>query len=374
MSHIVFDGNLGGLAHYEESDTQVSIPTPATLTKAIGVVKVLQVGWSFLLWLNPALAAANAAYIAGTLGALGTTRLLYKQRQRMQTINQAKKLYGSKSTLGLSNVKASKADCELPFARPPSTSANADTRKTYLAELAQLRNPNISTVKELRKEDCPTGENVPEAWELWQENAEDIERRCLLTFLNDDYLAMNLSSAAPYFDPDKQFTSNPNTARRKDVKKKIVEAYEISDAGAEYTGLEVNAELWYYRSLLAINAGKYDDSKKALKAHEEDVKREQEVRAAMQRHVRMHAVAAAVVGAALARGVLGDGAPKLTSLLGPVSVDALDTNERNVVLETLQKMHTRFQSPANATSADNVTRPTALRLGELCAIIQSLLE
>ena len=391
MSHIVFDGNLGGLAHYEESDTQVSMPTPVALARAIGVVQALQVGLSFISWLNPALAAANAAYIAGTLGALGTTRLLYKQRQRMQTINQAKELYGSKSTLGLSNVKASNADCELPFARSePKDRYNADewknrwttgdakiitdNRKVYVAELAQLRNPNISTVKELRKEDCPTGENEPEAWELWRKDAEDIEGRCLMTFLDDDYLAMNLSNAAPHFDPDEKFTPNPDAVTRKEVYKKIVEAYAISDTAAEYTGGEFNAELLYYRSLLAINAGLYYDSKEALKAHEEDVKREQEMRAAMHRHVRMHAVAAAVVGAALTRGVLGDGAPKLTSLLGPVSVNALDMDERNVVLETLQKMHTRFEFPNDATSADNVNRPAALRLGELCAIIQSLLE
>jgi len=71
-----------------------------------------------------------------------------------------------------------------------------------------------------------------------------------MTFLDDDYLAMNLSNAAPHFDPDEKFTPNPDAVTRKEVYKKIVEAYAISDTGAEYTGGEFNAELLYYRSLL----------------------------------------------------------------------------------------------------------------------------
>ena len=88
-----------------------------------------------------------------------------------------------------------------------------------------------------------------------------------------------------------------------------------------------------------------------------------------QRRVRVHTVAAAAVGAALARGVLGDGAPKLTGLLGAESVDQLGADDREAVKTALEAMRVTFAGDASSKTG----KPTALRFSEACAITQSVL-
>ena len=180
---------------------------------------------------------------------------------------------------------------------------------------------------------------------------------------------MRLKSEAPFFEPDANFVPNPSSERRAEVYKKLTEALAIADRSSEYDAAQINAGLTYYRSLLDLSAGRYYKRKQALEAHEREVATQLQVRAAAQRHVRVHTVAAAAIGAALARGVLGDGAPKLVGLLGPESADQLGEEEREVMKTALEAMRATFAGPASPKTG----QPTALRLGELCAITQSVL-
>jgi hypothetical protein len=371
LAQVVLPGDEAGLQTHDELDTQVSLPSPSTLLKVNAGIAAAQYGYAFLYWLNPAAAATVSAALAGITGAGTAAYYANKFRKRRATVNQARARYGSKSTSGLRAVKASRADCELPLARSTTDYNDENIPKAYVQELAQLRNPAISTVAELRRTDCPPDE--PEAWELWRTNAELIEQRALLTFLSDDFLALNLKSKAPYFEPDDKFASNPSSKRRKDVYQKIIDAYAIFDKDAEYDGRQINAGLEYYRSLINLSAERYYARRDALAAHAQEVATEEARRATAQRHVRMHTVAAAVVGAALARGALGAGAPKLAGVLGPLSMDALDDDERAEVEKTLKALSAKLEGPVAATQT-TAGRPTALRLGELCAITQSVLK
>ena len=353
----------------EELDTQVSLKGATTAAAGAAgaittVLPLLRFGYDVLIWLNPANAALNLKLIASIVGASVLNVLSNLYEKRRATVARAKELYGSTSTTGLPAVKASSTDCELPLAR--STSVYGDP-KTYVEELVQLRNPAISTVAELRREDCP---EAPEAWELWRQHAESIERLALTAFLDEDVLEMRLKSKAPFFDPDANFVPNPSSERRAEVYKKLTEALAIADRSSEYDVAQINAGLTYYRSLLDLSAGRYYKRKQALEAHEREVATQLQARAAAQRHVRVHTVAAAAIGAALARGVLGDGAPKLVGLLGPESADQLGEDEREAMKVALEAMRATFAGPA---SGKKTGRPTALRLGELCAITQSVL-
>jgi hypothetical protein len=376
LAHVVLPGDESGLESRNELDTQVSLPSASQVVSfgaaALKIKTALQFGYSFLLWLDPQAAAMNAAFFGALAGLTASTTFFSALEKRTLTVERARALNASKSKSGLRAAKASRTDCELPLARSITDYNGKNIPKAYVQELAQLRNPAISTVAELRRTDCPPDE--PEAWELWRTNAELIERRALLTFLSDDFLALDLKSKAAFFDPDTEFAENPSSKRRKEVYQKIVEAYAILDKASEYDGQQINASLEYYRSLTELNAERYAERKRALAVHEQQVVEEQARRAAAQKSVRMHTVAAAVVGAALARGTLGNGAPSLVGVLGPSSTDALDDEERTKVQITLDALSTKLANTAVAATSTQVDRPTVLRLSELCAIIQSVLD
>ena len=188
-----------------------------------------------------------------------------------------------------------------------------------------------------------------------------IAKRALDAFLDDAINAMQLS---PTEDAQRRASAVPNPVAemRKEARANI-QANMKSLYGTNRADYADVVDLVFYHNRAKLSFDRYEKAKKALADYDSDRQLREEARKEAQRTVRKHALAAAVVGTALARNALGDGAPHVRLLLGP-DRDVLE-NEEEV------ELNTALNAMRNALDAD--AAPTALRLGELCAIVQSVL-
>lgn len=225
------------------------------------------------------------------------------------------------------------------------------------SELERLRSSELVFIEDLiNASNCPPGMAMP--WEIWVHNHEQIVERALAVFLDDEVTRWNLE---PTEEAQAGSSAVPNPATRtRSEAFETVKTNVRQIVGPNPADYATGVNLIYYGNRATNSLGAYRDKIEELAEHQaESVQRATE-RNQVRRHVRMHALAAGVVGNALARGVMGSDAPQLSTIEGPNQ--AVDQAGARAVLSSLRAL---LDSGANT--------PAALRLGELCAIVQSVL-
>jgi hypothetical protein len=299
-------------------------------------------------------------------------RLTAREAERLQQRDKGAKATGSTST-------AVSANCALPFLHYSEEKwesvfkqdMETKTRrlgepvdwlgldgKTFAKELKEelnrLRDPKLYEIDDLINGiDCPPRN----AWEEWIENSEVIVQRVLDVFLDDAVVALKIA-----------ITPSSTTAVPNPVASKRQEAYE--NVVRNLNGLYGNARepyaeavnLVYLRHCAVVSAHRYREAKQALDDYERARLAREAEHQRVRQVVRAHTMVAAVIGTAMARNVLGSGAPHVRTLRAP---DQAELDDQSVMHGKLQELRATLVAGAGST--------TALRLGELCAIAQSVL-
>jgi hypothetical protein len=369
---------------------------------------VLQLWWG-LQYLAPAIFTLTNLTLA--TGTVGTSMVLYKGKRHLQRVSAARNAEELQLDLRMYITAATSSDdtkastgCELPFLRYTTrtwndwTSAdspdakravlkkNADENGQPLStnhflgmgntfakglkqELERLRDPNIGYIEDLiNGVKCPTTDTL-EPWELWVLNGNTIAKRAFDVFLDADVSMWRLHPTEEAQNQDQAYDStrqagavpNPSTVVREAAYESIKTIY--GDNPADYAS---SVNVVYYQNRAVLSFLNYKKKQVQLKEHAVASATRAEQSEQVRRHVRMHTLAAGVVGNALARGVLGDDAPQLRTLAGPDALQLVGTDYTRVQ-QTLSALRLVFD-PETGTSS-----PTAYRLGELCAIVQSAL-
>jgi hypothetical protein len=225
------------------------------------------------------------------------------------------------------------------------------------SELERLRSSELVFIEDLiNASNCPTGMAMP--WEIWVLNHKQIAKRALAVFLDDEVTKWDL-------EPTEQAQAglaavpNPATRTRREAFK-TVKTNVSNLVGPNPADYAEGVNLIYYGNRATNSLGAYRDKIEELAKHQSESAQRATKRDEMRRHVRMHTLAAGIVGNALARGVMGSDAPQLSTIEGPNQ--AVDQAGARAALSSLRAL---LGSGANT--------PAALRLGELCAIVQSVL-
>ena len=210
-------------------------------------------------------------------------------------------------------------------------------------DLQRLRDPKANALLLTKKTD---------EWEIWAQNATYIEELAMMVFL-DDRLVRWIATPGEPTRP-----VNPNAAIRE-------EAYrEVMDAQTNSSGIK--PPLWSVRGALVDHFEKRAEAEKEMQRADSAKAENYERSRTMRRHVRKHTAAAAVVGTAVARGVLGDGAPLIADVR--YVSENIDRNGKSHgdLRELCAAMETALAPPGNGG-------PESLRLSELCSIMQHVL-
>jgi hypothetical protein len=235
--------------------------------------------------------------------------------------------------------------------------------KTTLADalkqdLNRLRDTKLFYIDDLlNKKDCPPRTSY--AWEDWVRHSELIEQRTLDVFLDDAVAALNIQVDSL----DTMASSNPTEVKRRKAYKTVVENLN-SLYGTTQAPYASAVNLVYLRNCAILSAERYVQAKTAMENYERDRLARAEEQKRVRRVVRAHTLVAAVVGTAMARNALGSGAPHVRILRTPGQAELSD-DDKSVMQGTLRTLRSMLQTGASHT--------TALRLGELCAIAQSVL-
>lgn len=241
-------------------------------------------------------------------------------------------------------------------------------------ELERLRSAAVTSIDDLIQKDPSTGGDCPQPeeplWEQWINQGERITARALKVFLSDENSKWNLEPKAKASGNGSQSSEsvpnpNPNSEQRQaalDAIQNRVNTLYGDNAGDGAAGVN----LVYYQEQAAMSLYRRNTKKIELEAFVAGSAERAEQREQVRRSVRMHTLVAGIVGNALARGVLGDEAPQVRTLAGPDALQLVgeDYEHAKQVLDKLRSV----LAPAMGTNA-----PDALRLGELCAIVQSVL-
>ena len=218
-------------------------------------------------------------------------------------------------------------------------------RDKMLLELARLRSSDYDSLDGMAP-DVRRARNA-EPSSVWAQNAGDIQRLAFSVFLNPDVHEWRLDrvSTAP---------ANPNAAKRR-------EAYEF--VVGTPTSMPEGSDVAFSRDMLVIHSAEQTEAHKNLMT-ESDIRRAQAAeRVEVQGRVRIHAAVAGIVGATLARAMLGDAAPELREFQ-----DASGSALSGADLAELQRVVDRIDAAVGSSGG-----PAALRFNELCAIIEPLL-
>lgn len=240
------------------------------------------------------------------------------------------------------------------FDRPPLIGERATLAKELKEELNRLRDPKLYEVTDLINGlDCPPRN----AWEEWIENSEVIEQRVLDVFLDDAVTVLDIKVDTA----SKTAVSNPVAAKRKEAYEAIARSLNgLYGSSRESFADAVN--LVYLRNCAIVSAHRYREAKQALDDHKRARLAREAEHQRVRQVVRAHTMVAAVVGTAMARNVLGSGAPHVRTLRAP---DQTELDDQSVMHGKLKELRATLVAGAGST--------TALRLGELCAIAQSVL-
>jgi len=241
-------------------------------------------------------------------------------------------------------------------------------------ELERLRSTTVTSIDDLIQKDPSTGKGcpqpVPPLWEQWINQGERITARALKVFLSDENSKWNLKPKAKATGNGSQSSEsvpnpNPTSQQRQEALAAVqnsVNSLYSDDAADGAAGVNVV----HYQARAAMSLAGRNDKKAELEAFVAGSAERAEQREQVRRSVRMHTLAAGIVGNALSRGVLGDEAPQVRTLAGPDALQLVgeDYEHAKQVLDKLRSV----LAPAAGMNA-----PDALRLGELCAIVQSVL-
>ena len=407
--HLVHNSSTHDLAHREEMSTDAGVAAMLLKTVGYGIATEL----AKRLASNSEMTAAGMQWLAGKWNhyhadwtptefsrraLFGTAvrvvggyvakvaaRQIYWWTRRSIVALQAEALQERDKrarATGSTSTRVSK-ECELPFLRYSQEQwdnvfqQDVDTKTRRLGEpvttfalfdrtladalkwdLNRLRDPKLFYVDDLvNKKDCPP--RTVHAWEEWAMHSEMIEQRTLDVFLDDAVAALNIR-----VDPlDKKASPNPTEVKRK-------EAYETVTRnlnnlyGNDQAPYASAVNLVYLRNCAILSADRYAQAKRALEEYERNRQAREAEHKRVLRSVRAHTLVAAVVGTAMARNVLGSGAPHVRVLRNQ-EMRELDGEDQSVMLDTLRALRSVLKTGASST--------TALRLGELCAIAQSVL-
>lgn len=225
------------------------------------------------------------------------------------------------------------------------------------SELKRLRSSELVFIDDLTNaNNCTIGVAMP--WEIWVLEWEKITERALAVFLDDEVTMWNLNPKGEA-QAKSSAVANPATATRREAYKTVKDNMKelVGPDSKEYAE---GVDLIYYGNRATISFGAYKKKETELANHQAGSVQRATERDQVRRHVRMHALAAGIVGNALARGVMGSDAPQLSAIEGPNPI--VDQVDARAVLSSLRALLGPGANP-----------PAALRLGELCAIAQSVL-
>ena len=383
------DAVSGDLAHAAAAGSATGMTPLQAQVAAQAAVQA----WRGLQYLAPAIfTLTNLGYAAG---ALGTPVLLYKgygsatrYLQRVSVATEAEerqldlRMYLAAATSS-DDTKASKG-CELPFLRYATgiwndwTRADSlDAKRTFLKrgvnngktfadglkqELQRLRDPNIGYIEGLiNEENCPAV-GTWEPWELWVLHGNTIAKRAFDVFLDADVSKWSLNPTEEAqkkeeaYDATRQAgaVANPSTAMREAAYEAVKSIY--SDSPADHAS---SVDVIYYQNRAELSFLRFKKKQAELKEHAAASATRAEQREQVRRHVRMHTLAAGVVGNALARGVLGDDAPQLRALAGPDALQLVGTDYTRVQ-QTLSALRSVFDSNTSTSSPTGVSSWRAL--------------
>ena len=176
-----------------------------------------------------------------------------------------------------------------------------------------------------------------DTWETWAKNAEYIETIAIEVFLNDSLLKW--------------------TAKQNDLSRAVNPKSEVR----RNAFAKVNSNLRAVRMILVEHLRTRDEATTAVKAANDAATSQSNLKTNIQADVRKHTAVAAVVGTAIARAVLGDGAPLIDEVRHSSATGALTVHDRDDLLALCARMQTMFEL---------TNGPESLRLNELCSIMQ----
>ena len=241
-------------------------------------------------------------------------------------------------------------------------------------ELERLRSPTVTSIDDLVQKEPGTGKDCPQPvtplWEEWINQGERITARALKVFLSDENSKWNLKPEAKASgDGSQSSESVPNrdpTSQQRQEALAAVQNSVNSLYGANADDGAAGVNVVYYHTTAAGSLARRNTKKAELEVFVAGSAQRAEQREQVRRSVRMHTLAAGIVGNALARGVLGDEAPQVRTLAGPDALQLVGEDYERTK-QALDKLRSVL-APVTGTNA-----PDALRLGELCAIVQSVL-
>jgi len=229
------------------------------------------------------------------------------------------------------------------------------------SELERLRSSELVFIDDLiNASNCPPGMAMP--WEIWVLERNTIVERALAVFLDDEITRWELN-------PDQKAqeetaaVSNPATQTRR-AAYETVKANVSNLIGPNAANYAEGVNLIFYGNRAEVSYDAYRQKKNELANHQRASAERATMRDQVQRRVRMHTLAAGVVGNALARGVLRGNAPQVLTLDGP--------NARPLSSAKVADARELFLSLKRVLGS-NSKGPSSLRLSELCAIVQSVL-
>ena len=163
---------------------------------------------------------------------------------------------------------------------------------------------------------------MPPLWEQWINQGERITARALKVFLSDAKSASGTSNQKPRRlamgrNPASRFRIPTPTSQQRQEALAAVQNSVNALYGGDAADGAAGVNLVHYQARAAMSLAARNAKKAELEAFVAGSAERAEQREQVRRSVRMHTLAAGIVGNALSRGVLGDEAPQVRTLAGP---------------------------------------------------------
>jgi hypothetical protein len=229
------------------------------------------------------------------------------------------------------------------------------------SELERLRNTKYVFIEDLvNGKNCPPTSEIP--WQAWAETSSIIVERALYIFLDDEITQWKLAPGEEA-QAGSLAVSNPASKTRRDAYETVKNNVSnlIGPNAKEYAA---GVNLIFYGAQARNSLEAYRSKKRELDAHVEESKQRASKREQVRQRVRMHVIAAGIVGNALARGIVSNKVPQINMLMAP--------NEQPFNRTQIEEVRALLSLLKNALGSDP-KGPSSLRLSELCAIVQSVL-
>jgi len=379
--------------HRSDMDQTTGVSAAAVQFAAYG----MGYAWSTLQDWNPELFTVQALIgVGGTAVAAAAAwkgkKVIGRARKRYKVYNEAQAHAAKLRSPEYDKTAASKSTtvskgCDLPFLRYDSddrwqrladpnlsidqkrellnTTVDEDGNPRFAdslrSELERLRNTKYVFIEDLvNGKNCPPTSEIP--WQAWAETSSIIVERALYIFLDDEITQWKLAPGEEA-QAGSLAVSNPASKTRRDAYETVKNNVSnlIGPNAKEYAA---GVNLIFYGAQARNSLEAYRSKKRELDAHVEESKQRASKREQVRQRVRMHVIAAGIVGNALARGIVSNKVPQINMLMAP--------NEQPFNRTQIEEVRALLSLLKNALGSDP-KGPSSLRLSELCAIVQSVL-